>query len=144
MRLFALRRGLFVALVVSCVACGGSRTKHGLPSASLGGDDGGLAVCVDNDGDGFGLNCPRGPDCDDNDPNITNECVRCRTPSKNCPCTPGSQALKCTPLAQKVDGGTLVCSEGSRYCRTLAGTTDAYWSDCEFISQYTSFVKTAK
>lgn len=27
-------------------------------------------VCSDDDGDGFGAGCPRGPDCDDNDPGI--------------------------------------------------------------------------
>jgi hypothetical protein len=29
-----------------------------------------------------------------------------------------------------VDGGILVCAEGSRYCR------DSYWSDCETIGEY--------
>ena len=26
--------------------------------------------CIDNDGDGFGTNCPMGPDCDDRNPNV--------------------------------------------------------------------------
>src|SRR4051812_49090714 len=36
--------------------------------------------CVDRDGDGFGMDCEPGRDCDDADPRVTNECYRCADP----------------------------------------------------------------
>jgi hypothetical protein len=40
-------------------------------------DDGG--VCIDADGDGYGENCPAGPDCDDDNPAVWTEegCANC-------------------------------------------------------------------
>ena len=34
-------------------------------------------VCIDNDGDGYGENCPAGPDCDDTDKTVHNNCTTC-------------------------------------------------------------------
>lgn len=34
-------------------------------------------TCIDNDRDGYGENCPEGPDCDDNDPYNWNNCDNC-------------------------------------------------------------------
>jgi hypothetical protein len=86
--------------------------------------------CVDEDGDGFGLYCDKGSDCDDGDPSVTDECRRCKQPKLNCPCKPGTMPMKCDPPDMHVEGGTLVCSEGTRYCR------DGFYSDCEIIGQY--------
>jgi hypothetical protein len=93
-----------------------------------GGDD--LYECVDDDGDGFGQYCTKGSDCDDKDPNVTDECRRCKQAKLNCPCKPGTMPTKCDPPDMHVEGGTLVCSEGTRYCR------DGLYSDCEIIGQY--------
>jgi hypothetical protein len=88
-------------------------------------------VCQDSDGDGYGAYCVSGHDCDDDDPEITDECRRCRIPTtKGCRCEAGTPALKCDPPDKEADGGTLVCSEGTRYCR------DERWGDCEVIGEY--------
>lgn len=92
--------------------------------------DAGEQKCVDEDGDGFGEYCDLGLDCDDEDPNVTDECRTCGTPKVNCPCKPGTTPAKCDPPDIHVEGGTLVCSEGTRYCR------DGRYSDCEIIGQY--------
>ena len=93
-------------------------------------DAGNEFACVDDDGDGFGEYCDKGVDCDDTDPNVTDECRRCKTPKLNCPCKAGTMPMKCDPPDMHVAGGTLVCSEGTRYCR------DGFYSDCEIIGQY--------
>lgn len=93
-------------------------------------DAGDEFVCVDKDGDGWGMYCDLGLDCDDDDPEITDECRRCKQPQENCPCTPGTMPVKCDPPDIQVEGGVLVCSEGTRYCR------DGRYSDCEIIGQY--------
>jgi hypothetical protein len=125
--------GLFLVTCLCLVlaACGGS--KHKTPaSTSTGGDEDGGAdvVCTDEDGDGYGLHCELGPDCDDHDPDVTDECRRCGGVAKDCPCKPGTRAVTCTPATLHVAGGTLVCKEGNRYCRS------GYWSDCETIGGY--------
>jgi len=94
-------------------------------------DAGDEFVCEDADDDGFGRYCDSGADCDDDDPEVTDECRRCVQPLLGCTCEPGTMPLKCDPPDVHVDGGVLVCSEGTRYCR------DGFWSDCEIIGQYT-------
>ena len=94
---------------------------------------------MDEDGDGFGQNCKLGKDCDDTDPNVTDECRRCVMPNLGCPCTPGTMGMRCDPKYMKkttMNGqtGTLVCSEGTRYCR------DGVYSDCEVLLQYAMFI----
>jgi hypothetical protein len=120
--------GLLVA------ACGG-KDETDPPGVSIGGGEDMDAMvadlsCIDNDGDGFGKHCDLGSDCDDADPSMTNECRRCGTPTKDCPCKSGTRPLSCIPPTKQVEGGTLVCKEGSRYCRS------GYWSDCESIGGY--------
>ena len=114
---------------LAAIGCSGSpkRTGTAVPSAD---DDGGVETCIDRDHDGWGKNCDLGSDCDDSDPRVTDECRRCLAPAKDCPCTPGTIAQRCTPPVKHVDGGVLVCQEGTRYCR------DSYWGDCETIGQY--------
>ena len=88
--------------------------------------------CVDEDGDGFGAYCPLGSDCDDGDPDSTDECYVCvgTKPEPDCPCEPGTPPVECNPDDIIVDEGTLVCSEGTYFCR------DAYWSTCENLIAY--------
>lgn len=100
------------------------------PTHVAAGDGGDEFACVDKDGDGFGQFCDPGADCDDSDPNITDECRRCRTVKAGCPCEPGTMPKKCDPPDMQVEGGTLVCKEGTRYCR------DGFYSECEAIGGY--------
>lgn len=132
-----MRLGLLM-FVACLLGCGGG---HG--GGSGGGDvqvlaDAGSGGCMDEDGDGFGYGCVPGADCDDADPNITDECRRCAVPNKGCPCEVGSKPLNCDPDDKRVTmngvTGTLVCSEGTRYCR------DGIYSDCEILFQYATFV----
>ncbi len=54
---------------------GGGGASSGV--ASSGGSTGGSTACIDNDGDGFGAGCARGPDCDDANPNLWASCATC-------------------------------------------------------------------
>jgi hypothetical protein len=118
------------ALACSFAACSGSDAKP--PTLAVGNEDDGGSddACIDADGDGYGKNCRLGKDCDDTDPKITDQCRRCVVAALNCPCKLGTAAVRCDPPVKHVAGGTLVCSEGTRYCR------DGYWGDCETIGAY--------
>lgn len=48
--------------------------SDGDSDADSDGDGGTGGPCVDRDGDGFGHGCGHGPDCDDADPEVTNDC----------------------------------------------------------------------
>lgn len=100
-------------------------------------DGGGRPVCVDRDGDGYGRYCGQN-DCDDDDPDITDECTRCVMPAKDCPCEPGTRFVTCDPddVRTTMNGvtGTVYCDDGARYCR------DGAWTDCEILWQYATFV----
>jgi hypothetical protein len=130
---------LCVAWLVS-LGCG---DEDDSPSGtiSVGMEDAGAPQpCIDEDGDGYGAHCTRGDDCDDSDTSITDECVRCtKVVATGCPCEPGTKPMECDPKDVKTTNaegvrGTLVCSEGTRYCR------DGFYSDCEALAQYTFFV----
>lgn len=121
--------GLAVLVMAAALGCGGDDDAG--PPITTGGDDAGQETCVDHDGDGFGTNCSLGRDCDDADPAVTNQCRRCAARIlEDCPCTEGTEPTSCTPPVKVVDGGVLVCEEGTRYCR--AGR----WGGCETIGQY--------
>ncbi len=94
-----------------------------------GGMDGG-ANCVDNDGDGYGVYCPLGPDCDDEDPAIHSGCADCTAIEEGCLCEPGSEPQSCYPDYEILSGGQILCYEGTRFCR------DGRWSACESIDSY--------
>ena len=94
---------LGVWLLIGCGG-GGHHDVEDMDAAVLSADSGtGSHECVDEDGDGFGKACKKGRDCNDGDPDITDECVRCRDPKKpgiGCPClidggTP--DPMKCDP-----------------------------------------------
>ena len=127
-----LRVSWMFAFCIAAIGCSANNTRPTGPSVIPGDDDdaGSENACIDRDGDGFGRNCNEGKDCDDDDADITDECRRCLSVVKDCPCKPGTGALRCVPPVMHVDGGILVCAEGSRYCR------DGYWSDCETIGEY--------
>jgi hypothetical protein len=122
-------------LCAGLAACAGDGRKRNNPSVNAddqldGGDE---EVCVDEDGDGYGPFCVgTGLDCDDKDPNVTDECVRCRTPHRDCPCD-DDLPISCKPEDREADGGVWKCAEGTRWCR------DGYWSDCEAAGDYVFF-----
>ena len=118
------------ALFAVATGCGDANDTGHPPSIVGDDDDAGSPFCVDADEDGYGKRCNRGSDCDDNDPNVTDECRRCLTPTMGCSCEPGRAAVGCKPPDLPGDGGILVCEEGSRYCR------NGIWSDCETIGGY--------
>jgi hypothetical protein len=127
-------------LLVGALGCGGGSGNHKVDNNVMVPADAGtgMTMCIDMDGDGYGVGCDLGADCDDNDPSITDQCTRCETPNKGCPCTPGTMYMNCDPadkhITQNGVPGVLVCSQGTRYCR------DGAWSDCEIIYQYATFV----
>lgn len=126
------RVSLAFLLALSVVACsdgGGKPKKSGIGTGDET-DGGETDECIDLDDDGYGKYCGYGLDCDDHDPEVTDECRRCVKPNKNCPCDLGELPVSCKPKDIQGDGGVYQCSEGSRYCR------DGYWSDCEAIGDY--------
>ncbi len=124
--------------VLFVLGCGGGGDDTGDDNNGVMLGDAGQNECEDNDGDYFGRYCPDGRDCDDNDPSITDECIRCATPNKGCPCEVGTKPMECKPADMKVTQngvmGTIVCEQGARYCR------DGIYSDCEVLLQYATFV----
>ena len=128
--------GLLLCMAwLGLVGCG---DEDGSPpgTVSVSTEDAGTEPCVDEDGDGYGANCKLGDDCNDSDTSITNQCVACTKVVKaGCPCEPGTKPMACDPEDIKTTRngirGTLVCSEGTRYCR------DGFYSDCEALVEYT-------
>ena len=71
------------------------------------------AVCTDNDGDGYGQNCLRGPDCYDNDPTKNT----CDLQAQNAPPTPppgstGKFTILFVPIAYSDAGGFRAVADG--------------------------------
>jgi hypothetical protein len=84
-------------------------------------------VCLDQDGDGHGLRCPAGPDCDDADPSFQADCppVCGDAPVAGCACEPGAEPVECHSPRPELDAhGRLVCRVGAQGC------VDGVWSEC--------------
>ncbi len=81
------------------------------------------STCVDNDHDGYGQGCIAGPDCDDTNASITNQCYRCATPNDGCPCTTEGQVVACGSEASR-EGNRVTCVDGDRTC------TGGVWAAC--------------
>jgi hypothetical protein len=105
-------------------ACADTRDK---PVPTL---EPGESTCEDGDGDGFGEGCARGGDCDDRDQDVHVGCTRCVTPAEGCDCEEGSKPVSCYREPSTTDDGTIMCHEGTRYCR------EQRWSGCESIVSY--------
>ena len=109
---------VFVGLAhLLCLGVGGCSSE---PAAG----GGWTSTCIDDDGDGYGLNCAAGGDCDDTQPNIHTGCTACATPEEGCTCPEGSEPVTCHLPAETGSSGTLICRDGTRYCR------DGRWSAC--------------
>lgn len=124
-----LERGalLLCALALCLGGCGGDDK----PGPSAPGGDSGTPMCIDMDGDGFGVDCPAGADCDDADISVTNQCRVCvDSPMQaGCPCEP-QEGIPCEPPPIPHPDGVLVCREGTRFCR------DYEWTVCEPLGDY--------
>jgi hypothetical protein len=103
-------------------------------------------VCVDSDGDGYGLHCDLGLDCDDNDPLRALTCQAVGdagpviTPPEHCepgarlpgcPCAGTEEPIDCYDGAAATIGEG-ICHAGSRYCiETTEASAVFIWSRCE-------------
>jgi len=121
--------------VVDADTGGGSTTDvEPGPGPGPGPDDpGNGGTCIDNDGDGYGLNCPLGPDCNDFNPNVNpgmdEICGNMIDDNCNgfvdegCPCAE-SASQRCfdgDPIHRNVG----VCREGIARCE------DGEWGACD-------------
>lgn len=132
----AMGLSLFLGVLL-LVGCGGGDDSGTPPVITDPMDDGGTDDrCVDKDDDGAGRGCGL-YDCDDDDPEVTDDCTRCSgdEPEKNCPCDEGTEAMLCDPEnlgeEKEVNGQLLQCTQGARYCQEAAGLDDTWvWTDC--------------
>jgi len=109
-------RDLIGSLVVlSLVSALGCTTPGNKNSATSG--------CQDGDGDGYGQNCPRGPDCDDNDRKRNISCDCNALPFEGCPCQ-GAAPLACFETSNATLVGIGPCRAGQRECAS------GKWSSC--------------
>jgi hypothetical protein len=120
-------------------ACGGDDDAKplGEVDASTGGST--SQRCVDEDGDGYGEGrCRYGKDCDDEDPDVGDECFRCpicddcleegRTDCEGCtgcPCEEGTAAVTCRLPESVLNSEGVECNEGVMKCR------DSKWTECQ-------------
>jgi hypothetical protein len=127
-----------VALLGFWTGCSGSSDGSSGSGSTVMLGDGGASQhkCIDKDDDGFGRYCDLGEDCDDSDPDMTDACYRCAQDPAGCECDAGVEPKFCTPAEKHVDGGILVCQEGTRYCRKQPDAGTWEWSDCNAIGDY--------
>ena len=104
------------------------------PTLNAGGEE---MRCTDQDGDGYGESCSLGGDCNDTDPSIHIGCATCPFPAEGCACENGSKPVSCYLEPSANDAGSLMCHEGTRYCR------EGEWSSCESVFSYPREEKTA-
>ena len=78
----------------------------------------------------IGQNCAYGVDCNDGSKASTNECRSCAYPEAGCDCAEGTQPIACFLTDTMLEGGDVMCREGTRYCRK------GLWSACEDVHSY--------
>ncbi len=115
-------------LTLSMAACGegGSRVDDSLDDDAGTGD----AACVDEDGDGRGELCDDGPDCDDSDDTIFEDCNICTAVAKGCACEDGTAPVACELTKEEMANDPLLCKTGQRYCR------QGQWTGCKGIATF--------
>ncbi len=89
-----------------------------------------VGVCIDMDQDGYGFQCSRGPDCNDNDSSIHENCEPCALPEEGCGCDPEAPPVECKLPLELSGMGSLLCKVGTQYCR------DGAWSGCEGVVEF--------
>jgi len=79
--------------------------------------------CQDNDGDGYGVGCPNGDDCDDSNPNFfLDNCVDCsKGKQPGCPCTGKSKPCY---SGDPATAGVGSCKVGQQAC------VDGFLGEC--------------
>jgi len=88
-------------------------------------------ACVDVDGDGFGVSCEDGPDCDESDPEVHEGCITCGArPQEGCACE-AAEPVECHSGAPVPDDhGRLRCLVGHRDC------VEGLWTSCSYDDSY--------
>ncbi len=82
------------------------------------------ACLTDDDGDGYGLGCPNGEDCDDMNPNFTVTCPDCSKPGvPGCLCKATEKPVSCYS-GDPATKGKGVCAPGNYLCK------NGFWSEC--------------
>lgn len=116
----------FVSLALLCstlfVGCTDSEPTVFIPTL-------GSSGCVDNDGDGYGVRCANGLDCDDSNPEINRNCP-CHHEQEGCLCEDGHEPVSCYDSTKESENGDVMCTEGTRFCR------DGVWGACESLVTY--------
>jgi hypothetical protein len=134
-----------IAALCLLVSCGSSSTADGggdgspvIPpggdSTVLPNDDDGATTtedalppdpdCEDKDGDGFGVNCLKGPDCDETNPHLAAYCPPCDAAIyAGCPCVNEGASIACYS-GDPAYLGIGECVPGQQQC---AG---GYWTEC--------------
>jgi len=115
----ALFAGIGVVLLAACTDAPPA-APHRTPEESPDDEQTPPSCLVDRDGDGFGLGCQLGPDCDDQDPARATECDV--TAGERC--EPG-QVEPCYVVEGAV-ADTLSCGVGERTC-----VEGGLWGHCE-------------
>jgi hypothetical protein len=107
------------SLLLLTSACSGSNP---LPNG-IGAGGSSAGQCVDKDKDGYGVGCPLGNDCNDNDPTSTNECFGCSSGQAGCPCATDGLKTECGIPLGKV-GNEVSCQMGTSTCQ------GGQWGQC--------------
>jgi len=119
-------RSLSVLVALACTFCNGNdwhpSGTDGAPESSV--PDGGDTACTDRDGDGHGVGCSQGPDCDDTDSAVHTECPHCLAgPAEGCTCSTGTSSIDCYE-GPSGTAGIGICAYGTRSC------VDEAWTSC--------------
>jgi hypothetical protein len=113
----------WAALIATAVVLVGCETASHPPGAADDNTGRTAAACIDKDGDGYGLNCALGDDCDDGNPAITNGCYVCAHDAPGCPCTKEQARTSCGKVSARL-GNTTTCAYGESVC------TNGKWGEC--------------
>jgi len=127
-------------LVASWAALWMGCTSETMPPAmgdDWGGGPGPPRECIDQDGDGFGQHCGRGPDCDDTRATVTNECFVCMHDAPGCQCAAEGARQSCGKVSAQV-GKQTTCVSGQMVC--ASGT----WGECIPDGKATETIATAR
>ncbi|MBT8494990.1 MAG: hypothetical protein KJO07_18215, partial [Deltaproteobacteria bacterium] len=106
---------LLAMLAVLAVAACGDDGGNNNPNEN-GGD---CTTGSDFDGDGYGVGCEAGPDCNDADPNFNVDCCFDGNDFTGCPCKQSEGPLDCFD-GDPALAGVGACTRGTRSC--LEGT----------------------
>lgn len=112
-------------VLLGCSSEGTRDTVVNLPDGEDGGAGGGSVVeCEDEDGDGFGKGCLKGPDCDDGDERVTDDCYRCaHDGTPGCACDTPDALAECGQVLSRV-GDQITCGYGVSTC------SEGVWGPC--------------